>query len=271
MRSFKWLLWAGVMAYVSAVAASPSISTSGWACTGNCGTSGANGVVPLSPFAGSTAYGWVSSAGGVTGLSLPGIGGTGSATNGSRIRSGVFTAAAGDDLSFYFNFVTSDGAGYADYAWARLLDSGGTQVALLFTARTTPGGDTVPGFSMPPLTATLTPAATPIVPGAPTWGPLAGDSGSCYSTGCGYTGWIKADYSIPASGSYQLEFGVVNWNDTAYDTGMAFDGATIGGAPIGGGGSPQQIPTLGEYGLLAIIVLLGGLGIWQARRRLFRG
>ena len=100
MRSFKWLLWAGVMAYVSAVAASPSISTSGWACTGNCGTSGANGVVPLSPFAGSTAYGWVSSAGGVTGLSLPGIGGTGSATNGSRIRSGVFTAAAGDDRRF---------------------------------------------------------------------------------------------------------------------------------------------------------------------------
>jgi len=265
MRMFKPLLAAGLIGYGSCAAA---IDISGWACTGNCGTSGANGVVTMSPFPGTTAYGWVSSAGGVTGLALPGIGGTGSATDGSRIRSGVFTAAAGDDLSFYFNFVTSDGAGYADYAWARLLDSGGTQVALLFTARTTPGGNTVPGFSMPPLTATLTPAATPIIGGAPTWAPLGGDSGSCYNTGCGYTGWIKADYTIAAAGSYQLEFGVVNWSDTAYDTGMAFDGATIGGSAIGGGGAAQQIPTLSEYGLLAIIVLLGALGIRQARKHL---
>ncbi len=267
MRMLKSLLAAGLVCYASSGAA---IDTTGWTCTGNCGTSAADGVVTLSPFAGSTKYGWVSSASGVTGLGLPGIGGSGSATNGSRIRSGLFTANAGDDLSFYFNYVTSDGAGYADYAWARLLDSGGTQVALLFTARSTPGGNTVPGFSMPPLTATLTPAATPIIAGGPTWSPLGGDSGSCFAAGCGYTGWIKADYSIPASGSYQLEFGVVNWNDTSYDSGMAFDGATIGGAPIGGG-TPEQIPTLTEYGLLAIIVLLGGLGIWQARRRLPRG
>lgn len=267
MRELRMLLGVGLVAYASVAMA---IDTTGWACTGHCGTSGANGVVTMSPYPGSTAYGWVSSDAGVTGLGLPGIGGTGSATNGSRIRSGLFVAKAGDDLSFYFNFVTSDGAGYADYAWARLLDSGGTQVALLFTARTTPGGNTVPGFSMPPLTATLTPAATPIVPGGPTWAPLGSDSGSCYATGCGYTGWIKADYVIATAGSYQLEFGVVNWNDTAYDTGMAFDGATIGGSAIGGGGSAQQIPTLTEYGLFAMIVLLGALGIRQARRRLPR-
>ena len=246
-------------------------SPTGWSCTGSCGTSGANGVVTLSPFPATAAYGWVSSVSGVTGLELPGIGGTGSATNGSRIRSGLFAATAGDNLSFYFNYVTSDGAGFADYAWARLLDSGGTQVALLFTARTTPGGNTVPGFSMPIPAATLTPAATPIIAGGPTWAPLGGSSGECFDVGCGFTGWIRADYTIAASGNYQLEFGVVNWNDTDFDTGMAFDGATIGGAPIGGGGVAQPVPTLNEYTLLAMIVLLGGFGIWYARKRPLRG
>jgi hypothetical protein len=275
MQVLKSLLLVGLLAYASAdsaIGATPSISTAGWACTGDCGTSGANGVVPLSPYPGTAAYGWVSSTGGVTGLGLPGIGGSGSATDGSRIRSGIFAATAGQTLSFYFDYVTSDGAGYADYAWARLLDSGGTQVALLFTARTTPGGSTVPGFSMPPPTATLVPASIPIIPGAPTWAPLGGSSGSCYATGCGYTGWVQATYAIPASGNYQLEIGVVNWNDTAYDSGIAFDGATIGGAPIGGGGGvAQQIPTLNEYSFVAIIVLLAGLGVWQARKRLLRG
>jgi hypothetical protein len=35
----------------------------GWTASGNAGTSGANGVVTLAPIAGSTAYGWVSTAG----------------------------------------------------------------------------------------------------------------------------------------------------------------------------------------------------------------
>ncbi len=46
----------------------------GWTCSGNCGTAGADGVVTLAP-SGGTAYGWVSSNGGVTmgGLGLVGI------------------------------------------------------------------------------------------------------------------------------------------------------------------------------------------------------
>ena len=50
---------------------------------------------------------------------------------------------------------------------------------------------------------------------------------------------------------------------------MAFDGATIGGAPIGGV-TVVNVPTLSEYGLVAMAVLLAALGIREARRRLLR-
>jgi len=204
----------------------------GWTCVGNCGVSAANGVVTLSP-AGGAQYGWVSTDSGVMGVALPGVGGTGTPIDGSTLRSVVFNATAGQTLSFYFNFVTSDGAGYSDYAWAQLLNSSLTPVALLFTARTAASGSIIPGFSMPAPAATLTPASVPIIAGAPAWTPLGGDSGLCYSGGCGYTGWVKSSYVVPTTGSYVLQFGVVNWNDAAYDTGLAFDGITIGGDPIG--------------------------------------
>ncbi|HUX29311.1 MAG TPA: hypothetical protein VMV78_01650 [Thiobacillus sp.] len=62
---------------------------------------------------------------------------------------------SGDELEFNFNFATPDGAGYADYGWARLLDSSSSVVAPLFTARTTPEGNSVPGFDMPVIDATI--------------------------------------------------------------------------------------------------------------------
>ena len=71
-----------------------------------------------------------------------------------------------------------------------------------------------------------------IIPGGPLWSPLGGSSGACYSTGCGYTGWVTSNYALGETGNFKLEFGVVNWADTAYDTGMAFDGITIAGVPI---------------------------------------
>ena len=209
-----------------------AISIIGWNGEGSYGTSGADGVVPASPLAGQ--YGWVSSVSGLPNLGLSGIGGVGSATTGSRIRTPVFTANAGQELTFYFDYVTSDGAGYADYAWARLLDNNLNEVALLFTARTTDGGNTVPGFSMPAPLATLVPAATPIIGGGPVWSPLGPNSGSCYANGCGHTGWIQARYTLPAGGSFILEIGVVNWNDTSYQSGMAFDGLLLDGEGIEG-------------------------------------
>lgn len=210
----------------------------GWTCTGNCGTAGADGVVTLAP-SGGTQYGWVSTSSGVSGLGL----GIGSETNGSTLNSQLFSASAGDMLNFEFNFVTSDGAGFADYAWASLLDSLNNTVAVLFTARTTPAGNSVPGFGMPPIAATITPSIVTIIPGGPAWSPLGGSSGACYSTGCGYSDWVSSSYSIASAGNYSLQFGTVNWADTAFQTGLAFDGITVGGNPIGGGGVPVPEPS----------------------------
>ncbi len=230
----------------------------GWTCVGNCGTLGANGVVTLAPSGGSQ-YGWVSSEGGLSNSGL----GIGSETNGSVLQSSLFSANAGDPLDFQFNFVTSDGAGYADYAWSRLLDSSANEVALLFTARTTPAGNSVPGFGMPVIAATINPAMVTIIPGGPSWSPLGGSSGACYSTGCGYTDWTQSTYNIAASGNYILEFGVVNWVDQSYDTGLAFDGIMVGGVPIGGGGNPV-VPEPATMALLGS-GLLGFVGLRRKR------
>ena len=94
--------------------------------------------------------------------------------NGSRGRL-AFTANSGDRLEYAFNYVTTDGGDYTDYAWARLLKSDPSEAALLFTARTTPGGNTVPGFGLPlpDPGVTLAPASTSIISGDPAWSPWA--------------------------------------------------------------------------------------------------
>lgn len=220
-----------------------------WNCAGNCGTSAANGDIGLAPNAG-TRYGWVSTANStVTGIGLPGVGGEGAATNGSVLRSGVFTAGGGDVLSFWFNYATRDGAGYADYAWSRLLDGNGLQVALLFTARTTISGSVVPGRDMPAPQATLGTATVTMTNRAPVWAPLGASEGSgaqrnCWSRGCGFTGWVSSEFRIAASGSYMLEFGVVNWDidasdDRSYQSGLAFDGLKINNQGIAVSGAGQ--------------------------------
>lgn len=228
--------------------------------TGGGGTISSNGVVTNSPLGNST-YGYVTTLGGVTGNVKSGLGGT----NGSTLNTNAFYANAGDVLSFYFNYVTSDGAGYADYGWADLLNTDSTIAATLFTARTTPGGDTVPGFGMPTINATLTPTSTPIIGGAPTWSALGQWSGKCWSTGCGYTDWIHATYTVQNSGNYLLQMGVANWWDEIYDTGMAFDGITIAGNTVDYElEDPSAVPLPA-----ALPLMLSGLGVlgFASRRR----
>lgn len=213
-----------------------------WTCSGSCGTSGANGVVPLAPGGGS-AYGWISTYGSSAAASLPGVGTSGEDANGSILRSLAFNAASGALLDFRFNYVTTDGAGYADYAWARLLNQDNTPVAILYTARTNSAGNAVPGFDLPAPQATLTPNPVAIVEGETTWTPLGPDGDDCYDTGCGRTGWVRAQYTIASEGMYRLEFGVTNWSDQDFDTGMAFDAITVGGDPL-------PIPEPGQYAML---------------------
>jgi PEP-CTERM motif-containing protein len=240
----RGLMWCSLIAImVGGLSGTAWAIPIGWTCTdGTCGTLGANGVVTDPPGA-ATTYEYVTTTGGAFGLPTLGIG---SETNGSRLLSGIFSAAAGDALEFDFNYVTSDGSDYVEYAWARLLDDTQTPVAVLFTARTTPSGSTVPGFGLPPIVATITPPTPPIIPGGPAWSPLGSWSGACYGPGCGYTGWVHSSYTIPSAGNYILEFGVVNWIDTLYDSGLAISGTTIGGVPIGtptdGDGGPAPIP-----------------------------
>lgn len=222
----------------------------GWTCSGNCGSSGADGNVPLSPI-GNASYQWVSTNNGTLGVGGLPTGNLGSETNGSTLASPIFSATAGTALNFYFNYVTSDGAGFADYAWAELFDSSNNPVALLFTARTEPTGSIVPGTGLPNPLATLTPSSVPINGSAPTWSPLGGSSGTCYDAGCGYTGWINSNYVIPTAGNYYLGVGVTNWLDTEFDSGLALDGVTVGGVPVGPGQPPVGAPEPGSLLLLA--------------------
>lgn len=229
-------------------------------CVGNCGTLGANGDITESPLGGTYAY--VTTLGGIAGAGSLGVG---DETNGSQNNTAVFSANAGSTLSFFFNYITSDGAGFADYGWSQLQTSGGIAVATLFTARTTPSGDTVPGFGLPGLLATLTPASTPIILGTgaedgPLWSPLgAVDTGDCFNAGCGFTGWIKADYTIAEAGNYRLAFGVTNWDDGLFQSGLAYDGVVIDGNPV------SEVPEPASWAML--IAGFGLVGAAARRRR----
>jgi hypothetical protein len=237
----------------------------GYTCTGTCATSGANGVVTLAP-TGGTQFGYITTENAPVQNPL-GINGT---TNGSTLRSSAFVATAGQNVSFQFNYITSDGAGFSDYAYVRLLNTASPGSPLtLFTARTTTSGNTVPGFGLPGLAAgvTLTPPSTPIIAGGPVFAGLGSSSGDCYDTGCGYTGWIGMSYNILAAGSYQLEFGVFNVDDENYQSALAFDFSTgVGNVPVvPGPGNPAVVPEPSTYAMLGL-GLAGVAGIVRRRR-----
>ena len=214
-------------------------------CVGNCGTLGADGVVSVSPLGGD--YQYVSTDQGVSGVSPYNLGGE---TTGSKFTTSLFSANAGSLLDFYFNYVTSDGAGFADYGWARLLNGDGSEAALLFTARTQASGNIIPGQGLPIPDAAI-PTAT-IIPGGPAWSPLGSSSGDCFAAGCGYTGWVESIFTIATAGDYMLQYGVVNWSDDSFQSGLAVDGITVDGDPI----SPVPLPAA----LPLMFSALGALG-----------
>lgn len=220
-----------ILALLLCASAAPAI---GQTCIGTCGTAAPNGVVTAPPSGGPN-YQFVSTDGGVAGAGqITGVGGT----DGSEFNTASFAAAAGDVLNFNFNYVTSDGSQFADYSFAELL-SGGTHFAWLFTARTVPSGDTSPGFGLPPNSSTLSPTTSAIIPGGPVWAQLGGSSGACFNSGCGYTGWINSLFTINTAGSYSLRFGVSNFLDGSFESGLAFAGAQLNGVPIDTGAVPE--------------------------------
>jgi hypothetical protein len=182
---------------VSGASAASSIPAS-WTCSGSCGSSGAHGVVPLSP-AGNPAYEWISTNGGVFGVGalagVSGVGCRGSSINGSTLQTNTFTVSAGSLLNFYFNYTTTDGALVSGYDWAELFNSADVPVALLATARTPPGGNTIPGSNMPVPVGTLTPAMIPIQPGRTMWSPLG-------SFAAPRDGWIPASRLAPPATTF---------------------------------------------------------------------
>jgi len=208
-----------------------SAPPSGWACTGNCGSDTADGDIPLSPLSNPT-YQYVSTSGGIEGIGWNPQG-SNQQTNGSLLTTTTFSATAGTDLDFYFDFITSDGGVFADNAWAALYASNGTLIAELYNSKSGP--------------SLANPGASVV-----SW--LGNSSGLCYYNGCGNTGWQNANFLIANDGSYYLAFGVANAVDTTFDTGMAIDGVSVGGQQLNGDGAvpePASLPILG-LGIAAV-------------------
>ena len=260
IQIFGWMASTALALSVGVAHAAPL--PVGWTTNGNAGSfTAADGVVTLAP--GFSSYQWMSTNGAPSKGGILPVGALGSETNGTTVNTPTFTVAAGDKLNFFFNYITSDGASFVEYAWAALFDSTSTLDSYLFTARTTTSGDTVPGFGLPGIGAgvSLNPSSTAIIAGGPAFSPLGGSSGACYSTGCGYTDWIQMNYTFTAAGDYSLKFGVTNWSDTAYDSAFAVAGVAINDVPI----DDNKVPEPATLALLGIS--LAGLGISRRRRQ----
>jgi hypothetical protein len=242
-----------------------------WVCTGHCGSLGPDGDITSSPL-GNPRYGYVSTAGsaafGVSPLSL-GDNKVGIETNGSRMVSGSFSATTGDTLALRFNYISTDGNGYDDYAWARVIDASDALVAWVFSARSTNSGSKqiVPGdllkkdeFDPDEMVANYDDFE--FNSKTADWSPLGASNNSCWETdakGCGNTGWLESRFTFSQSGQYRLEVGVTNWGDTAYDSGLAFDYLTLADTTV-----YAPVP---EPGRLSLMLAGLGLLVLAARRR----
>jgi|JI10StandDraft_1071094.scaffolds.fasta_scaffold173080_2 hypothetical protein len=207
-------------------------------------------------------------------------------TNGSKTTSTSFTAQAGDVLTLYFNYVSTDGLDYRDYAWARLVESATNETAAwLFLAQSgnAPDGDgtsdyvhdkvlkmqTDPVLAEQDQDAVLN-GGQPIV-GMPAgsinvWAPLQEPDGQCWAkdpqtSSCGATGWVESVYALENGGTYHLELGVMNWGDEQFQTALAFDFAGLAPASFLAPITVYDVPEpQGWASLFAGLVAVAGLG-----------
>lgn len=258
-----------------------------WTPTGTAGVIAGDNTVPNSPTA-NLQFGYVSTDYGAYGTSplvLKDEGrGSENQTNGTKIVSSTFAAGVNDTLTLYFNYVSTDGRGYDDYAWARLVkantsDSNNT-AAWLFTARSTnsANGNVVPGNVLKRQTDDNLPSEIDaVLNGGNTvdfsvtgteWAPLGYSSGICWDSAntCGPTGWIKSSYTVANSGTYFLEFGVNNWGDQAYDSALAFDFAGLQRANFADIATP--VPEPEGYALILAGLAVVGVAVKRKRRDL---
>lgn len=273
----------GALVIPAAQASNISVSGNTWTANGAAGLIYGDSIVNNSP-TGNAQLGYVSTSGGVYGVSpliLRDEGrGTENQTNGSKIQSNAFNASTNDTLTLHFNYISTDGRGYDDYAWARLVNADTNNTAAwLFTARSTnsANGNVVPGNvlnrqvdnTLPDeLDAVLNDGNTVGFDVAGTnWIPLGSSSGICWDNAntCGPTGWVKSAYSFTATGSYFLEFGVINWGDEAFDTALAFDFGGLQQVNFNGVTlvpPPATVPLPGGFLLMSV-----GVGLMSAMSR----
>jgi hypothetical protein len=283
LRGLAALLGAAAALLAAPAQAQLDPALANWGCIGTCGASAADGDITLSPL-GNPTYGFLSTAGStahnVSPLAISESGGGGQTftqTNGSAFMSPVFTLAAGQPLEAWFNYVSTDGKGFDDYVWARLVNAAdGSTAAWLFTARSTNSskqnvvpGDVVDKQDFDPdvvllhyasfdfQTRNTKPGGQPV-----NWSRLGDSNGTCWrdaAEGCGFSGWLQARVT-PGAGSFQLQIGVVNFGDEIYDSGIAFDLPGLVAAPT----APVPEPST------ALLLTAGVLGLGarvRSRRR----
>lgn len=282
------------IAFLSAApirAAETAIDQVSWFATGAAGLIEGTNAVPLSP-TGNSYFGFVTTAGGAGHFGSPdnvsplilkadGKGNEGT-NNGTKIVSDAFSGIAGNTLTLHFNYISTDGRGYDDYAWARLVDAASNETAAwLFTARSTNSarGNVIPGDVLNRQVDRDAPDQLDAVlndgdrigfdVSSTTWQPLGISSGYCWDDAntCGPSGWVKSSYVLAQTGTFRLEFGVANWGDEIFDSALAFDFVGLDAANFPNAPLIASVPEASTHAMFLAGIALAGVVALRRRAR----